>query len=79
MGFFKKVLGISTPSQPAQPAQTATAVRAVDAPTTFRETEQKRVVSNQSNPRKQRATGKRALKISTIGSNVGSNGAGTNV
>lgn len=76
MGFFKKVLGISTPSQTAQ---TAPAVRAVDAPTTFRETEQNRVVSNQSNQRKQRATGKRALKISTVGSNVGSNGVGTNV
>ena len=76
MGFFKKILGISTPSQPAQ---TAPEVRAVDAPTTFRETEQERVVSNQSNQRKQRAIGKRALKISTIGSNVGSNGAGTNV
>ena len=76
MGFFKKVLGISTPSQPAQ---SAPAVRAVDAPTTFRETEQNRVVSNQSNQRKQRATGKRGLKISTVGSNVGSNGVGTNV
>lgn len=76
MGFFKKVLGISTPSQPTQ---TAPAVRAVDAPTTFRETEQERVDSNRSNQRKQRATGKRALQISTVGSNVGSNGAGTNV
>ena len=76
MGFFKKVLGISTPSQPAQ---SAPAVRAVDAPTTFRETEQERVVSNRSNQRKQRATGKQALKISTVGSNVGSSGVGTNV
>ena len=76
MGFFKKVLGISTPSQPTQ---TAPAVRAVDAPTTFRETEQERVDSNRSNQRKQRATGKRALKISTVGSNVGSSGVGTNV
>ena len=76
MGLFRKVLGISTPSQPAQ---TAPAVRAVDAPTTFRETEQERVVSNRSNQRKQRATGKQALKISTVGSNVGSSGVGTNV
>ena len=76
MGFFKKVLGISTPSQQAQ---TAPAVRAVDAPTTFRETEQERVDTNRSNQRKQRATGKQALKISTVGSNVGSSGVGTNV
>lgn len=76
MGFFKKILGISTPSQPAQ---TAPEVRAVDAPTTFRETEQERVNSNRSNQRKQRATGKQALKISTVGSNVGSSGVGTNV
>ena len=78
MGFFKKVLGIRTPSQSA-PAVSAPAVRAVDAPTTFRETEQKRVDTNQSNQRKQRATGKRALKISTVGSNVDSSGVGTNV
>ena len=76
MGFFKKVLGIKTPSQPAQ---SAPEVRAVDAPTTFRETEQERVDSNRSNQRKQRATGKRALKISTVDSNVGSSGVGTNV
>lgn len=76
MGFFKKVLGIRTPSQPAQ---IAPAVRAVDAPTTFRKTEQERVDTNQSNQRKQQATGKRALKISTVGSNVGTSGVGTNV
>ena len=76
MGFFKKVLGISTPSQPAQ---SAPAVRAVEAPDSLNETEQERVISNRSNQRKQRATGKRALQISTVGSNVGSNGAGTNV
>ena len=76
MGFFKKVLGIRTPSQPAQ---SAPEVRAVDAPTTFRETEQERVDTKRSNQRKQRATGKQALKISTVGSNVGSSGVGTNV
>ena len=73
MGFFKKVLGIRTPSQPAQSAP------AVQAPVSLNETEQERVISNRSNQRKQRATGKRALQISTVGSNVGSNGAGTNV
>ena len=52
---------------------------AVQAPDSLNETEQERVVSNRSNQRKQRATGKRALQISTVGSNVGSNGAGTNV
>ena len=52
---------------------------AVQAPDSLNETEQERVVSNQSNQRKQRAMGKRALQISTVGSNVGSNGAGTNV
>ena len=52
---------------------------AVQAPDSLNETEQERVISNRSNQRKQRATGKRALQISTVGSNVGSNGAGTNV
>ena len=69
---FKKLFGGNeqTP-QPLPPA--------VQAPDSLNETEQSRVSSNKSNQRKQRATGKRALKISTIGSNVGSNGAGTNV
>ena len=68
--IFKKLFGgnAQTPPTPA-----------VQAPASLNETEQSRVLSNQSNQRKQRATGKRALKISTIGSNVGSNGAGTNV
>lgn len=55
------------------------ATPAVQAPDALNETEQERVVSNRSNQRKQRATGKRALQISTVGSNVGSNGVGTNV
>lgn len=79
---FKKIFGIKTPSQPSQPPQAVQptpAVRAVDAPTTFRETEQERVDTNRSSQRKQRATGKRALKISTVGSNTGSSGVGTNV
>ena len=71
--IFKKLFGGNehTPLPPPTPA--------VQAPDSINETEQSRVFSNQSNQRKQRATGKRALKISTIESNVGSNGAGTNV
>ena len=68
--IFKKLFGGNeqTPLPPAVPA-----------PDSLNETGQERVVSNQSNQRKQRATGKRALQISTVGSNVGSKGAGTNV
>lgn len=69
--IFKKLFGGNEQTTPLPPA--------VPAPDSLNETEQSRVFSNQSNQRKQRATGKRALKISTIGSNVGSNGAGTNV
>lgn len=68
--IFKKLFG-GNESEPITPA--------VQAPDTLNETEQERVVSNRSNQRKQRATGKRALQIGTVGSNVGSNGAGTNV
>ena len=68
--IFKKLFG-GNEQEPITPA--------VQAPDSLNETEQERVVSNQSNQRKQRATGKRALQISTVGSNVGSNGAGTNV
>ena len=68
--IFKKLFG-GNEQEPITPA--------VQAPDTLNETEQERVVSNRSNQRKQRATGKRALQISTVGSNVGSNGAGTNV
>lgn len=68
--IFKKLFG-GNEQEPITPA--------VQAPDSLNETEQGRVVSNQSNQRKQRATGKRALQISTVGSNVGSNGAGTNV
>ena len=70
---FKKIFGgyKQEPITPATPA--------VQAPDTLNETEQERVVSNRSNQRKQRAKGKRALQIGTVGSNVGSNGAGTNV
>ena len=70
--IFKKLFGGNEPEpEPITPA--------VQAPDTLNETEQEQVVSNQSNQRKQRAKGKRALQISTVGSNVGSNGAGTNV
>ena len=70
--IFKKLFGGNEPKpEPITPA--------VQAPDTLNETEQERVVSNQSNQRKQRAKGKRELQISTVGSNVGSNGAGTNV
>ena len=68
--IFKKLFG-GNEQEPITPA--------VQAPDSLNETEQERVVSNRSNQRKQRATGKRALKISTVGSNVGSNGVGTNV
>ena len=68
--MFKKLFG-GNEQTPLPPA--------VQAPDSLNETEQSRVISNQSNQRKQRATGKRALKINTIDSNVGSNGAGTNV
>ena len=68
--IFKKLFG-GNEQEPITPA--------VQAPDSLNETEQERVASNQSNQRKQRATGKRALQISTVGSNVGSNGAGTNV
>ena len=70
---FKKLFGgyKQEPITPATPA--------VQAPDTLNETEQERVDSNRSNQRKQRATGKRALKISTVDSNVGSSGVGTNV
>lgn len=68
--IFKKLFG-GNEQEPITPA--------VQAPDSLNETEQERVVSNRSNQRKQRATGKRALQISTVGSNVGSNGAGTNV
>lgn len=68
--IFKKLFG-GNEQAPITPA--------VQAPDSLNETEQERVVSNQSNQRKQRAMGKRALQISTVGSNVGSNGAGTNV
>lgn len=68
--IFKKLFGVNE-QEPITPA--------VQAPDSLNETEQERVVSNRSNQRKQRATGKRALQISTVGSNVGSNGAGTNV
>ena len=68
--IFKKLFG-GNEQEPITPA--------VQAPDSLNETEQERVVSNQSNQRKQRAMGKRALQISTVGSNVGSNGAGTNV
>ena len=69
--IFKKLFG-GNERAPLPPA-----VPAVQAPDAVNETEQERVVSNRSNQRKQRATGKRALQISTVGSNVGSNGAGT--
>ena len=68
--IFKKLFGGNEP-EPITPA--------VQAPDTLNETEQERVVSNRSSQRKQRAKGKRALQIGTVGSNVGSNGAGTNV
>ena len=68
--IFKKLFG-GNEQEPITPA--------VQAPDSLNETEQEQVVSNRSNQRKQRATGKRALQISTVGSNVGSNGAGTNV
>lgn len=68
--IFKKLFG-GNEQEPITPA--------VQAPDSLNETEQERVVSNRSNQRKQRATGKRALQISTVGSNIGSNGAGTNV
>ena len=68
--IFKNLFG-GNEQEPITPA--------VQAPDSLNETEQERVVSNQSNQRKQRAMGKRALQISTVGSNVGSNGAGTNV
>ena len=68
--IFKKLFGGN---------EQETITPAVQAPDSLNETEQERVVSNRSNQRKQRATGKRALQISTVGSNVGSNGAGTNV
>lgn len=68
--IFKKLFG-GNEQEPITPA--------VQAPDSLNETEQERVVSNRSNQRKQRAMGKRALQISTVGSNVGSNGAGTNV
>lgn len=68
--IFKKLFG-GNEQEPITPA--------VQAPDSLNETEQERVISNRSNQRKQRATGKRALQISTVGSNVGSNGAGTNV
>ncbi len=68
--IFKKLFG-GNEQKPITPA--------VQAPDSLNETEQERVISNRSNQRKQRATGKRALQISTVGSNVGSNGAGTNV
>ena len=73
--IFKKLFG-GNEQEPITPAVQAPAVQAPDS---LNETEQERVVSNRSNQRKQRATGKRALQISTVGSNVGSNGAGTNV
>lgn len=68
--IFKKLFG-GNEQEPITPA--------VQAPDSLNETEQERVVSNRSNQRKQRATGKRALQISTVGSNVGSSGVGTNV
>ena len=68
--IFKKLFG-GNEQEPITPA--------VQAPDSLNETEQERVVSNRSNQRKQRATGKQALKISTVGSNVGSSGVGTNV
>ena len=68
--IFKKLFG-GNEQEPITPA--------VQAPDSLNETEQEQVVSNRSNQRKQRATGKRALERSTVGSNVGSNGAGTNV
>ena len=68
--IFKKLFG-GNEQEPITPA--------VQAPDSLNETEQERVVSNRSNQRKQRAMGKRALQISTVGSNVGSNGVGTNV
>ena len=70
--IFKKLFGGNEQTPPPLPP-------AVQAPDSLNETGQERVVSNRSNQRKQRATGKRALQISTVGSNVGSNGAGTNV
>ena len=71
--IFKNLFG-GNEQKPITPATPA-----VKAPDSLNETEQERVISNRSNQRKQRATGKRALQISTVGSNVGSNGAGTNV
>ena len=68
--IFKKLFG-GNEQEPITPA--------VQAPDSLNETEQERVVSNRSNQRKQRATGKRALQISTVGSNVGASGVGTNV